>query len=276
MIEPGHVEISVRRQCELIGLARSSWYYQPAQESELNLTLMRLIDKAYTKWPFYGRRKMTAWLRRQGYEVNPKRVGRLMKLMGLEAMYPKPKTSQRHPEHKIYPYLLRNVTIERPNQVWSADITYIPMAHGFMYLVAILDWYSRYVLAWRLSNTLERFFCLEALEDALKQGQPAIFNSDQGSQFTSLDFTGRLEAAGVRISMDGRGRAFDNIFNERLWRTVKYEHVYLYLYETVPDLYAGFSDYFHFYNHERLHQSLGYCTPAEVYTGRCPTASLHR
>ncbi len=147
MIEPGHVEISIRRQCELIGLARSSWYYQPAQESELNLILMRLIDKAYTKWPFYGRRKMTAWLRRQGYEINPKRVGRLMKLMGLAAIYPKPKTSQRHPEHKIYPYLLRNVTIERPNQVWSADITYIPLAHGFMYLVAILDWYSRYVLA---------------------------------------------------------------------------------------------------------------------------------
>ena len=269
MIDPNHAKIGIRRQCELIGLARSSWYYGPATESELNLTLMQLIDARYTSAPFFGRRRMTAWLRRQGYKVNPKRVSRLMKLMGLVAIYPRPKTSQKHPEHKIYPYLLKDVPIVRPNQVWSTDITYIPMAYGFMYLVAIMDWHSRYVLAWRLSNTMERFFCLDALSDALAQGQPAIFNSDQGAQFTSLDFTRLLEKAGVRISMDGRGRAFDNIFIERLWRTVKYEHVYLYLHETVPDLYAGLSDYFHFYNHERPHQSLGYCTPAEVYSGRC-------
>jgi len=257
-----------------VGLARSSWYYEPAQESEFNLGLMRLIDEQYLETPFYGRRKMTAWLRRQGYQVNPKRIGRLMKLMGLEAIYPKPKTSQKAPDHKIYPYLLKNYLIERPNQVWSADITYIPMPHGYMYLVAIMDWYSRYVLAWALSNTLERFFCLEALTEALRQGQPEIFNSDQGSQFTSLDFTGLLEAAHVRISMDGRGRAFDNIFNERLWRTVKYEHVYLYRHETVPDLYAGLTAYFNFYNHERLHQSLAYCTPAEVHFGNGP-ALIH-
>jgi len=235
--------------------------------------LMRLIDEAHMKWPSYGRRKITKWLWRQGFEVNPKRVRRLMKLMGLEAIYPKPKTSQKHSEHQIYPYLLKSVPIIRVNQVWSTDITYIPMAHGYMYLVAIMDWYSRFVLAWRLSNTLDRFFCLEALDEALAQGQPEIFNSDQGSQFTSLDFTQRLEAAGVRISMDGRGRAFDNIFNERLWRSVKYEHVYLYLHETVPDLHAGLTGYFHFYNYERLHQSLDYCTPAEVCFGHCTLTS---
>ncbi len=256
-----------------MGLARSSWYYEPAQESELNLELMRLIDEQYLEIPFYGRRKMTEWLRRQEYQVNPKRIGRLMKLMGLEAIYPKPKTSQKAPDHKIYPYLLKNYPIERPNQVWSTDITYIPMPHGFMYLVAIMDWHSRYVLAWALSNTLERFFCLEALTEALRQGKPEIFNSDQGAQFTSLDFTGQLEAADVRISMDGRGRAFDNIFNERLWRTVKYEHVYLYRHETVPELYAGLTSYFHFYNHERFHQSLAYCTPAEVHFDNCPALS---
>jgi len=234
---------------------------------------MRLIDEQYMKQPIYGRRRMTAWLRRQDYKVNPKRIGRLMKLMGLAAIYPRPKTSQRHPAHKIYPYLLKNASIERPNQVWSTDITYIPMRYGFMYLVAILDWFSRYVLAWRLSNTMEQLFCLETLDDAMSQSQPEIFNSDQGSQFTSLTFTSRLVEAGVRISMDGRGRAFDNIFIERLWRTVKYEHIYLYRYETVPDLYAGLTRYFHFYNHERPHQSLGYCTPAEVYSGRCISTS---
>lgn len=274
MIEPKQEEISLRRQCELVGLARSSWYYEPAQESELNLTLMRLIDEYHLKTPTYGRRNMTTWLRRQGYQVNPKRVGRLMKLMGLEAIYPKPQTSQKSPEHKIYPYLLRNYTIERPNQVWSTDITYIPMPHGFMYLVAIMDWYSRYVLAWSLSNTLERFFCLEALSESLQQGKPEIFNSDQGSQFTSLDFTSRLEEAHIRISMDGRGRAFDNIFIERLWRTVKYEHVYLYHHETVPELYKGLTSYFHFYNHERFHQSLNNFTPAEAHFATAPAHSI--
>jgi putative transposase len=228
---------------------------------------MRLIDEQYMRTPFYGRRKMTVWLRDQGYLVNTKRIGRLMRLMGLQAIYPHPKTSQQAAESKIYPYLLKGYTVERPNQVWSADITYIPMAHGFMYLVAVLDWFSRFVLAWSFSNTLERFFCLEALDRALAQSKPDIFNTDQGAQFTATDFTSRLEAAGVRISMDGRGRAFDNIFVERLWRTVKYEHIYLYLHDTVPELYAGLTSYFHFYNHKRYHQSLNYCTPAEVYYG---------
>ena len=212
---------------------------------------------------------MTVWLQRQGYEVNQKRVRRLMRLMGIEAIYPKPKTSKKHPHHKIYPYLLKDYVIERPNQVWSTDITYIPMAHGFMYLIAIMDWHSRYVLSWKLSNTMERSFCMEALTAALRQGQPEIFNSDQGSQFTSLDFTMRLQEAGIRISMDGRRRAFDNIFIERLWRTVKYEHIYLYRYETVPELLAGLTSYFYFYNHERFHQSLDYCTPAEVHFNQC-------
>jgi len=264
-MEPSHGEISIRRQCQLLGLPRSSWYYQPALASELNLELMQLIDEQYMKTPFYGRRRMTAWLRRQGYEVNPKRVRRLMRLMGLAGITFRPKTSQKSPEHKIHPYLLRGCAIERANQVWCADITYIPMVCGYMYLVAIMDWWSRYVLAWRLSNTLERFFCLEALEDALGQGRPQIFNTDQGAQFTSLDFTTRLEEAGIRISMDGRGCVFDNIFIERLWRSLKYEHVYLYQHETVPDLHLGLAAYFHFYNHERPHQALAYATPAEAH-----------
>ncbi len=268
-MEPEHPSISIRRQCELIGLPRSSWYYQPATESELNLILMRLIDELHTATPVYGRDRILEWLRRRGYQVNHKRVRRLMQIMGVKAIYPGPRTSQKAPKHKIYPYLLKNYVIERPNQVWSTDITYIPMARGYMYLVAIMDWHSRYVMAWALSNTLERFFCLEALEAALAQGRPEIFNSDQGAQFTSLDFTARLEEAGIRISMDGRGRAFDNIFIERLWRTVKYEHVYLYRHETVPELFAGLTAYFHFYNHERYHQSLAYCTPAEVHFGNC-------
>ena len=270
MVESAHSSISIRRQCELIGLPRSSWYYQPAMESELNLTLMRLIDELHTATPVYGRDKILEWLQRRGYHVNHKRVRRLMQIMGVRAIYPRPRTSQKAKNHKIYPYLLKHYTIERPNQVWSTDITYIPMAHGYMYLVAVMDWHSRFVLAWSLSNTMERFFCLDALETALTQGRPGIFNSDQGSQFTSLDFTTRLEQADIRISMDGRGRAFDNIFIERLWRTVKYEHVYLYRHETVPELFAGLTSYFYFYNHERFHQSLGYCTPAEVHFGNCP------
>jgi putative transposase len=268
-VEVGHPAISLRRQCELIGLPRSSWYYQPARESELNLTLMRLIDELHTSTPIYGRDRILEWLRRRGYQVNHKRVRRLMQIMGVQAIYPRPRTSQKAKNHKIYPYLLKDHVTDRPNQVWSTDITYIPMPHGYMYLVAVMDWHSRYVLAWALSNTMERFFCLETLEAALAQGRPEIFNSDQGSQFTSLDFTARLEQAGVRISMDSRGRAFDNIFIERLWRTVKYEHVYLYRHETVPELFAGLTSYFHFYNHERFHQSLAYCTPAEVHFGNC-------
>jgi putative transposase len=226
MIERDLPEISVRRQCELIGLNRSTLYYQPAGESEYNLELMRLIDRQYTKTPFYGWPRMTVCLRREGHEINPKRVRRLMALMGLQAIYPKRKTSVPAPGHKRYPYLLRGLKITRPSQVWSTDITYVPMRHGFMYLVAILDWFSRYVLAWQLSNSLDGLFCRVALRQALEQGVPAIFNTDQGAQFTAVEFTDILEGAGTQISMDGRGRALDNVFVERLWRTVKYEHIY--------------------------------------------------
>jgi len=267
MVEPGHPQLSIRRQCELLGLNRSTFYYTPAGESELNLHLMHLIDEQYTKTPFYGSLKMTAYLRRPPHEytVNRKRVQRLMQKMGLQTIYPKPRTSIAARGHKVYPYLLRNVAITRPNQVWSADITYIRMLRGFMYLTAIIDWYSRYVLAWQLSNTLDGRFCLEALDLALAQGKPDIFNTDQGVQFTSLGFTSRLQEAGIRISMDGRGRALDNVFVERLWRTVKYEHVYLHDYAWVPELEKGLREYFAFYNQERLHQSLAYQTPAEVH-----------
>jgi len=265
MIEPEHPQLSIRHQCELVGLNRSTFYYTPAQESDLNLHLMRLIDTYYTKAPFYGRRRMTAYLRREGYGVNPKRVRRLMQKMGLQAIYPKRRTSIAAKGHKVYPYLLRNLAITRPNQVWSTDITYIRMLRGFMYLVAIIDWHSRYVLSWQLSNTLDGLFCLDALDLALAQAKPDIFNTDQGVQFTAQAFTSRLDAAGIRISMDGRGRALDNVFVERLWRTVKYEHVYLHEYASVPELEKGLEQYFAFYNHERLHQSLSYQPPAKVH-----------
>jgi len=266
LLEPGHPDFSLRRQCELIGLNRASYYYQPAPESQLNLTLMRLIDEQYLRTPFYGYLKMTEYLRQtEPYPVNAKRVARLMRLMGLQAVGPRPRTSQPHPEHKVYPYLLRGLEITRPNQVWSADITYIPMPRGFMYLVAILDWYSRYVLSWEVSNTLDGDFCRLALEQALQRGQPEIFNTDQGAQFTATAFTDRLAQAEIRISMDGKGRAFDNIFIERLWRTVKYEHIYLNEYATGLELVVGLARYFDFYNHERFHQSLDYHTPAQVY-----------
>lgn len=265
MIEPHHLQLSIRRQCEVVGLHRSTLYYQPAGESAFNLHLMRVIDEQYLKTPFYGWPRMTAHLHRQGYQVNHKRVQRLMQKMGLQAIYPQRRTSMAAQGHKVYPYLLRNQAITRPNQVWSADITYIPMLRGFMYLVAAMDWYSRYVLAWQLSNTLDGLFCLDALDLALAQGKPDIFNTDQGAQFTALAFTSRLEATGIRISMDGRGRALDNVFVERLWRSVKYEHVYLYEYALVPELEKGLEQYFTFYNHERPHQSLSYQTPAEVH-----------
>jgi putative transposase len=226
---------------------------------------MRLLDEQYTQTPFYGWPRMTACLQRQGYGVNHKRVQRLMTLVGLQAIYTKPRTSRPAPGHKIYPNLLRGLAITRPNQVWSGVITYIPLPGGFMYLMAIIDWFSRYVLAWQLSNSLDGHFCLVALEQALAQGQPEIFNTDQGVQFTAQAFTDRVEQAGLRVSMDGRGRALDNIFVERLWRTVKYEHIYLYDYATVPALMAGLRDYFIFYNTQRLHQSLGYLTPTEVH-----------
>jgi putative transposase len=230
-----------------------------------DLRLMRLIDEQYTARPFYGSRRMVIWLGQQGEDVNRKRVRRLMRVMGLEAIYPKPRLSVAGKGHRIYPYLLRGVKVERRDQVWSTDITYIPMASGFMYLAAVIDWYSRYVIAWRLSNTLDGSFCLEMLEEALGSGKPEVFNTDQGVQFTASAFTGRLGSAGVAVSMDGRGRALDNVFVERLWRSVKYEDVYIWCYETVPELRRGLRRYFEFYNEERPHQSLVDRTPAAVY-----------
>jgi putative transposase len=249
----------------LLGLSRSSFYYEPATETEDNLRLMRLIDEQYTAQPVYGSRRMTAWLQRQGHDVNRKRVQRLMRLMGLEAIYPKPRLSAPGQGHRVFPYLLRGVTIERVDQVWSTDITYVPLAKGFLYLAAVIDWYSRFVLAWRLSNTLDGSFCLELLDEALARGRPEVFNTDQGVQFTAVAFTSRLQAAGVQVSMDGKGRCLDNVFVERLWRTVKYEDIYLRCYEAVPELTQGLGRYFPFYNEERPHQSLGYRTPAQVY-----------
>jgi putative transposase len=255
----------VRRQCALLGLGRSSLYYEPAGETAANLRLMRLIDREYTAHPFFGSRRMTVWLVQQGEAVNRKRVQRLMRLMGLEAIYPKPTLSAAGRGHRVYPYLLRNASIERPDQVWSADITYVPLPGGFMYLAATIDWYSRYVLAWRLSNTLDGAFCLEMLEEALSRGRPEVFNTDQGVQFTAQAWTDRLESAGVAVSMDGRGRCLDNVFVERLWRSVKYEDIYLRGYEGVPELERGLGYYFPFYNARRPHQSLEYQTPAAVY-----------
>jgi len=248
-------------------MSRASYYYEPAGETPENLRLMRLIDEQYLKTPFYGSRRMAAWLVQQGEEVNRKRVQRLMRLMGLEAIYPGPRTTRSDAEHKVYPYLLRDVPITRRDQVWSTDITYIPMRTGYMYLSAVMDWHSRYVLSWRLSNSLDGGFCLEALEEALREGKPEIFNTDQGVQYTARAFSGRLEEAGVAVSMDGRGRALDNVFVERLWRAVKYEEVYLKDYAGAVELMLGLTGYFGFYNDERPHQSLGYRTPAEVYFG---------
>ncbi len=261
-----HPLLSVVRQCKLLDISRSGLYYQPVEVSEEELTLMKLIDRQYLATPFYGARRMAVWLMTQGYTVNRKRVRRLMQVMGLKAIYRRPRTSKPAPGHKIYPYLLSGMEITRPNQVWAADITYIPMARGFLYLVAIIDWYSRYVLSWRLSNTMDAGFCAEALEEALRKGRPDIFNTDQGAQFTGEAFTGLLQQHGVRISMDGKGRYSDNLFIERLWRTVKYEEVYLKAYQDGRDAKAGISNYFRFYNTERPHQALGYRTPAEVFT----------
>jgi putative transposase len=260
--------LSVSQQCELLGLSRSSYYYEPATETAENLSLMAKIDREYTAHPFMGSRGLTTWLRRTGHKVNRKRVQRLMRLMGLEAVYPKPRLSVGGAGHKVYPYLLRNVAIERADQVWSTDITYIPMPTGFMYLTAVMDWHSRFVLSWRLSNTLDVEFCLEALDEALSRGRPEVFNTDQGVQFTSASYTSRLEAAGAKVSMDGKGRCLDNVFVERLWRTVKYEEVYLWRHETVPALQSGLTRYFGYYNEARYHQSLENRTPAEVYGKR--------
>jgi putative transposase len=265
MIHREHPQLSLVRQCSLLGVSRSSLYYQPAPASAEDLELMALLDRQYLKTPFYGSRKMTAWLRAQGYQVNRKRVRRLMQVMGLQAIYRRPNTSKPASDHQVYPYLLKELEINRVNQVWSADITYLPMARGFLYLVAIMDWHSRYVLAWRLSNTMEVGFCLEALAEALSKGRPEIFNTDQGSQFTSDAFTGMLLEAGVRISMDGKGRYNDNIFVERLWRSIKYEEVYLKAYQNGTEARAGVGAYLEFYNQERPHQALGYQTPGEVF-----------
>lgn len=264
-MEPHHLDISVARQCELLDLARSSWYYKPVAVDPYELYLMHLMDAQYTQTPFYGIRRMTAWLRTQGEAVNPKRVARLMRQMGIEAIYPRPRTTIPADKARHYPYLLSGLTIDAPNLVWSTDITYIRLAKGFVYLVAIIDWYSRYVLSWQLSNTMDIHFCLVALQQALQIGQPQIFNSDQGSQFTSHLFTSYLESKQIRISQDGKGRAFDNIFIERLWRSVKYEEVYLKDYSTVAVAMEGLGNYFEFYNHQRLHQALNYQVPAAVH-----------
>lgn len=265
MIEFGHGSVSVFRQCELLGLARSTLYYQPRGIGEKDLELMRRIDEQFTKTPFYGSRRIREWLRSVGYEVSRKKVIRLMRMMGLQAIYPKPKLSRPGKNHRIYPYLLKGVKVNYPDQVWSADITYIRLRKGFIYLVAILDWYSRYVLAWEISITLDAEFCVSALQRALMVSKPEIFNTDQGAQFTSDQFLEVLERNDIQISMDGRGRALDNVFVERLWRTVKYEEVYLKEYETVIEAVEGIRAYFEFYNVRRFHQSLGYKTPAEVY-----------
>jgi putative transposase len=262
-----HPQISVARQCDLVGLARSSLYYQPAGETEENLLLMRLIDEEYTRHPFYGSPKMTAWLIREGHEVNHKRVERLMREMGMAAMYAKPHLSKPAEGHKIYPYLLRGVKVSRVDEVWSTDITYIRMCRGFIYLVAVIDWFSRYVISWEISCTLDLGFCVSALDWALASGRrPEIFNTDQGSQFTSSEFTDRLITNSRRISMDGRGRALDNVFVERLWRSVKYEEVYLKDYPDMATAAESLKAYFEFYNHERPHQALGYLTPEAVYS----------
>lgn len=266
-MEPQHKTLSIVRQCELLGLPRSSLYFEPAGESEENLRLMRMIDEEYLRHPFLGSRRLVLWLKYQGEHVNRKRVQRLMRTMGIEAIYPKPKTTQRGEGHSIYPYLLREMKIERPDQVWATDITYVPMASGFMYLVAVMDWFSRYVLSWRLSNTMESDFCVEALEEALENGRPDMFNTDQGSQFTSVQFTGVLKSAEVLISMNGKGRCLDNVFVERLWRSVKYEEIYLKSYADVSELQGSLEKYFDYYCEERPHQSFDYQTPGNVYRG---------
>jgi putative transposase len=274
LIDWNHEKLSITEQCDLVGLPRSSLYYEPRPETAQNLRFMRLIDEQYLRRPFFGSRQMTQWFQRQGHVINRKRVRRLMGLMGLESIAPRPGTTVPGVGRAVYPYLLKNLEITRPNQVWGADITYVPLAHGFLYLMAILDWHSRYVVSWRLSNSLDESFCLEALEEALASAQPEIVNTDQGTQFTGQAWTSRLEKAGVRISMDGKGRALDNVFVERLWRSVKYEEIYLKAYEVPADCRNGLEEYFPFYNWERPHQSLAGRTPWEAYHGR--PAGLHK
>jgi putative transposase len=265
LVVPEHPHLSICRQCELLDLNRSTSYLPPATESEENLRLMRRIDQQFLKTPFSGSRRMTIALERAGETVNRQRVQRLMALMGLEALFPKPRTTTAAPDPRVYPYLLRDRELTRVDEVWSSDITYVPMRHGFMYLTAVIDWFSRYVLSWYLSNTREGLFCREALDEALSRGRPEIFNTDRGSQFPSQEYTDRLEEAGIAVSRDGRGRALDNVFVERLWRSVKYEDIHIKDYERVPELVSGLTAYFQFYDEERPHQSLDYRTPGEIY-----------
>lgn len=268
MIEPHHPRLTIRRQCELVGISRSAFYAPAAAETPLNLSLMRLIDEQFLETPWYGSRQLARHLRRHGHTVGRKRIRRLMRKMGLQAVYQRPKTTVPHPEHKKWPYLLRNLDIVRPNHVWCADITYIPMRRGFLYLVAVMDWASRRVLAWRLSNTMDVDFCIAAVEEAMtRHGRPEIFNTDQGSQFTSLEFTSVLLAAGISTSMDGKGSWRDNVFVERFWRSIKYEEVYLKAYETVRESRSSISNYIDFYNSGRPHSSLDGRTPDEAYFG---------
>ena len=266
MIDRGHKQLSLVRQCTLLNISRASVYYRPVSTRAEDLELMaRMMDRQYLKTPFYGSRRMKAWLLAEGYLVSRSKVRRLMRLMGLEAIYRRPNTSKPAPGHRVYPYLLKGVDVNRVDQVWAADITYIPMAQGFLYLVAIMDWHSRHVLAWKLSNTMDTDFCVTALEAALGKGRPEVFNTDQGAQFTSDAFTQTLQERGIRVSMDGKGRCLDNIFVERLWRSIKYEEVYLKAYQTVAEARVGINAYLEFYNRRRPHQSLGYRTPAQVY-----------
>lgn len=264
LLEKDHQKLSLATQCVLLGIARSTAYYCP-EISEKDMLIMNEIDKIFTAHPFYGKRRIRVVLNQMGYAVGVKYIRTLMRRMCLQAIYPKKNTSLPNHAHKVYPYLLRNVEILKPNHVWSTDITYIRLRSGFVYLVAVIDWYSRYVISWKLSITMEKDFCIEALEEALEKGLPEIFNSDQGSQFTSLEFTGKLQGKDVQISMDGKGRCLDNIFVERLWRSVKYEEVYLKNYATPLEALKGLKDYFQFYNHVRPHQSLNYKTPAQIY-----------
>jgi len=266
LVEVDHPELSIQKQCQLLHLNRSSYYYQAQEISQEDKELLRLIDQQYLETPFYGSRKITALLQQKGYTISRKKVQRLMRQLGLEVIYPKPKLSRKHPEHIIYPYLLKGVKLEAANQVWSTDITYLPVYKGHLYLVAMMDWYSRRVLSWRISNTMDVEFCVEALEEAKEVfGKPEIFNSDQGSQFTSERFTNCLKSEGIRISMDGRGRCHDNIFIERLWRSLKYELIYIQEFEDVKHLKMEVKKWFRWYNDERIHQALGYRTPKQVY-----------
>lgn len=273
MVETDHPKISTARQCRLLGLPRSTYYHKGRPRPEDELRLMRKIDETYLAHPYFGSRQMARWLRRQGYDINRKRVQRLMREMGLEAIYRKPNLSRANPAHRVYPYLLRKRKVEQPNQAWAMDITYVPVQGGFIYLCAVMDWYSRAVLAWELSNTLDAAFCVRAVDRAIAEhGAPEIFNTDQGSQFTAEAFTQPLLARGIKLSMDGRGRALDNVFVERLWRTVKYDEIYLKCYRSLVDAHANLDRFFQFYNERRPHSSFGDATPAEVYRGHWPVA----